>query len=78
MRAAFPRWWAEQMKEIETADLPLDAALVVPLAAPAGFDASPSLPAPPRGLAGWLWFLAVALLAVERWVVWRHSRREAA
>lgn len=78
LRAAFPRWWAERIGEGETANLPLDAAQVLPLTAPVSADASPSLFPATRGIASWLWLLAVALLAVERWVAWRQARRNPA
>lgn len=75
LRAAFPRWWAEQIAERDAADWPLDAAQVTPLVIPPDSSALPPMAPAPRGVAGWLWFLAVTLFALERGIAWRESRR---
>lgn len=78
LRAAFPRWWAEQFATVETAGLALDPAQVTPAFVSASPPVDPYLPPAPRRVAGWLWLLAVGLLAVERWVSWREARRHSA
>lgn len=78
LRPAFPRWWAEQLATAETAGLALDPAQITPAFVPATPLVEPFLQPSPHRVAGWLWLLAAALFAAERWVCWREARRSSA
>jgi hypothetical protein len=75
LRAAFPRWWAEQIAAQNSGGVALEATQVTPTLAPAALPSDPPLQPAPMRMAAWFWLLAAAIFLAERIMSWREARR---